>query len=135
MPWQSQTFQILIKSCCIESRNDPSPKTEVVGETKFSLKISYSTHVCLAQLDRHQTCKPVMVSCEFNSHWRQLYFLKTPQCSMLFKKTSNNRDILYGSNTSIVFILIGMVTVPKRNISRGQIVSKRLWGKIEMIVL
>ena len=29
---------------------------------KFSLKIFYSTHACLAQLDRHQTCKPVMVS-------------------------------------------------------------------------
>ena len=44
-------FQFLIKSCSIESRNDPSPKSEVVHETKFSLKLSYSTHVCLAQLD------------------------------------------------------------------------------------
>ena len=55
-------FQILIESFSIESRNDPSPKSEVVYETKFSLKISYSTHACLAQLDQHQTCKPVMVS-------------------------------------------------------------------------
>ena len=55
-------FQILVKSCSIESRTDPSPKSEVVHETKFSLKISYSTHACLAQLDQHQTCKPVMVS-------------------------------------------------------------------------
>ena len=55
-------FQILIKSCSIQSRNDPSPKSGVVHETKFSLKISYSTHICLAQLDRHQTYKPVMVS-------------------------------------------------------------------------
>ena len=55
-------FQILMKSCSIESGNDPSPKSEVVHETKFSLKISYSTHACLAHLDRHQTCKPVMVS-------------------------------------------------------------------------
>ena len=38
-------LQILMKSCSIESRNDPSPKNEVVHETKFSLKISYSTHV------------------------------------------------------------------------------------------
>ena len=53
-------FHILIKSCSIESRNDPSPKSEVVHETKFSLKISYSTHACLALLD--QTCKPVMVT-------------------------------------------------------------------------
>ena len=29
----------------IESRNDPSPKSEVVHETKFSLNISYSKHV------------------------------------------------------------------------------------------
>ena len=55
-------FKILMNSCCIESRNDLNPKSEVVHETKFSLKISYSTHACLAQLDQHQTCKPVMVS-------------------------------------------------------------------------
>ena len=48
-------FQILIKSGSIESRNDPTPKSEVVHERKFSLKISYSTHACLAQLDQHQT--------------------------------------------------------------------------------
>ena len=40
----------------------PKPKGEVVHETKFSLKISYSTHACLAQLDQHQTYKPVMIS-------------------------------------------------------------------------
>ena len=55
-------FQILIKSCTIESRNDPSPKSEVVHETKFILQISYATHACLPQLDQHQTCKLVMVS-------------------------------------------------------------------------
>ena len=59
---KASDFQILIKSCSIESRNDPNPKCEVVHETKLSLKTSYSTHVCLAQLDQHQTCKPVMVS-------------------------------------------------------------------------
>ena len=63
-----------------QCRNDPSPKSEEVHETKFNLKISYSTHVCLAELDRHHTCKSVMISCEFKSHWRQIYFLKTPQC-------------------------------------------------------
>ena len=55
-------FQILIKSYSIESRNDPSPKSKVVHQTNFSLKISYSTHACLAQLNEHQTCKPEMVS-------------------------------------------------------------------------
>ena len=59
---QVSDFQILIKSCSIEYRNDQSPKSEVAQETKFSLKISYSPHACLAQLDRHQTCKAVTVS-------------------------------------------------------------------------
>ena len=54
-------FQILIKSGSIESRNDPSPKSEVVHEKKFSLKISNWTHACLAQLDQPQTSKPMMV--------------------------------------------------------------------------
>ena len=43
-------FQILIKSCSFESRNDPSLISEVVHETKFSLKIFSSTHVCLGPL-------------------------------------------------------------------------------------
>ena len=55
-------FQIFIKSCSNEYRNDPSPKSEVVHERKFSLKISYSTHACLAQLDQHQTCISVVSS-------------------------------------------------------------------------
>ena len=50
-------FLILIKPCSIESRNDPSPKSEVMHETKFSLKISYSTH----QLDQHQTSNIIKV--------------------------------------------------------------------------
>ena len=73
-------FQILIKSCSIESRNDPSPKSEVVHETKLSLKISYSTHACLSQLDEHETCKPVMVSVvSSNSTGGNFIFSKTPR--------------------------------------------------------
>ena len=61
--------------CSIEFRNDRSPKSEMLHETvifkeSHSQRISY---VWLAQLDKHQTSKPVMISCEFNSHWR-LYF-------------------------------------------------------------
>ena len=44
------------------------------------------------------TCKPVMVSYEFNSHWQQLYFLKT---SMLFLY-KNVRFVLF-TKISIVF--------------------------------
>ena len=94
-------FQILIKSCFIESRNDPSPKSEVVHETKFSLKISYSTHVCLAQLDRHQTCKPVMVSCDFNSHWRQLYFFKDISMLILYRNVRNVKFMLFSKTSNV----------------------------------
>ena len=73
-------FQILIKSCSIETRNDPSPKSEVVHETKFSLKIPYSRHACLAQLDQHQTCKPVMVSVVSSNPTGGNFFFKTPGC-------------------------------------------------------
>ena len=56
---QSQTVR---PSCSIESRNDRSPKCEVMHETKFSLKICYSAHICITELDRHQTPKLVMVT-------------------------------------------------------------------------
>ena len=51
-----------MKACCTYSRNDPRPKSEVVHEAKFSSKISYSTDVWLAGMDKHQTSKLVMVS-------------------------------------------------------------------------
>ena len=37
-----------IKSCPIESRNDPIPRSEVEHEAKFSLRIFYSTYVSVA---------------------------------------------------------------------------------------
>ena len=84
MCWQFQTFRSLYShECSIESRNEP--KSEVVHKTKFSLKISCSTHVCLAQLDWHQTCKPVMFSCEFNSH----------SMLILYKNVRNVRFVLF----------------------------------------
>ena len=43
----------------IESRNNSSPKSEVVHETKFN---SYSVHIWFAQLNRCQISKPVVVS-------------------------------------------------------------------------
>ena len=47
-------------------------------------KIQFKKSPIQNVLDKHQTSKPVMVSCEFNSHWRHFYFLlkpfKTPQC-------------------------------------------------------
>ena len=44
-----------IKSCYIDSRNDQSPKCEVVHETKYTSEISCPTHTCLAQSVEHQS--------------------------------------------------------------------------------
>ena len=92
-------FQILIRSCSTESRNDPSAKSEVMHETKFSLKISYSPHVCLAQLDRHQTCKPVMVRVvSSNPAGGNFIFLKL----ILYKNDRNVRFVLF-TKTSMIY--------------------------------
>ena len=40
-----------------------------------SESLGLARHDRLAYLDKYQTSKAVMVSSEFNSHWRQLYFL------------------------------------------------------------
>ena len=47
---------------------------------KFSLKISYSTHACLAQLDQNQTCKLVIVNVVSSSPAGGNFFFKTPRC-------------------------------------------------------
>ena len=68
MSCQFQTVRLLIKSCSIESRNNPRPKCILVHEIKFSSKISYSTHVILAELDKYQTSEQVMVSVAKSIH-------------------------------------------------------------------
>ena len=95
-------FQILIKSCSIESRNDPSPKSEVVHKTKFSLKISYSTHACLAQLDQHQTCNPVMVSVVSSNPTGGNFFFLDTSMLILYKNARNVRFVLF-TKTSITY--------------------------------
>ena len=44
-----------IKSCSIDSRNEQSPKCEMVHETKLTSEISFSTDSFLAQLAEHGT--------------------------------------------------------------------------------
>ena len=52
----------LIKSWFFESRNNPSPKSELEHETKFYLRIFCSKHVWVAQWNRHLTStNPFMV--------------------------------------------------------------------------
>ena len=86
-------FQIL--KCSIESRNDKRPKYEVLYETKFSLKISYSTHACLAQLDQHQMCKPVMVSSVSSSPTEGNFIFKDNSMLILLKNVRNVRFVLF----------------------------------------
>ena len=94
-------FQILIKACSIECRNDQIPKSEVVHETKFSLKISYSTHVCLAQLVRHQTCKLVMVSVVSSIPTGGNFIFKDTSMLILYKNVRNVRFVLFTKTSSV----------------------------------
>ena len=67
----------------------------MVPETKFSLKISYSTHACLAQLDQHQTYKLVMVSVVSSSPTGgNFIFLKHLDANFV-KKMTEISDLCY----------------------------------------
>ena len=96
-------FQVLIKSCSIASRNDPSPKSEVVHETKFSLKISYSTHACLAQLDQYQTCKLVMVSVLSSNPTGGNFIFLRPLNANFVQNDRNVRFVLFTKTSSVSF--------------------------------
>ena len=127
-------FQILIKSCSIESRNDPSPKSEVVHETKISLNISYSTHACLAPLDQHQTCKPVMVSVvSSNPSGGNFIFLRHLDANFVKKNARNVRFVLFTKtsianshdprplpvlSTALVFVLQSIIICDSHNIGK-----------------
>ena len=102
-----KVFLILIKSCSVESRNDPSPKSEVVHETKFSLKVSYSTHACLAQLDRHQTFKPMMVSIMISGPTGGNFFFLDTSMLILYKNDRNVRFVLYTKNLDCLLLRVG----------------------------
>ena len=58
----SLNFHGLIKSCSIDSRNEPSPTCEVVHETKLTSEISCATDSCLAQLSEHWSLDLKVVS-------------------------------------------------------------------------
>ena len=103
-------FLILIKSCSIESRNDSSPKSEVVHETKFSLKISYSTHACLAQLEMSDLC-----------------YLRKPRVFDSARKSSYNKDNYTRFMRTTFKIIISQALVKKiTNKSRNCVKKSRL---------
>ena len=56
------------------------------------LKISYSTHAYLAQLDQHQTCKPVMVSVVSSNPTGGNFIFKDTSMLILYK---NDRDVRF----------------------------------------
>ena len=95
-------FLILIKSCFIESRNDPSPKSEMVHETEINLKIYYLTHVCLVHLERHQTCKQVMVSIVSSSARGGNFIFLDTSMLILYKNVRNVRFMLFTKSSNIV---------------------------------
>ena len=73
-------FQILIKSCSIESRNDPNPKSEVVHETKFSLK-NLLFNTCLLRTSMSILYKNVRnVSSGLFTKTSFVYYGKTRYC-------------------------------------------------------
>ena len=57
-------------------------------------KISYSTHACLAQLDQHQTCKPVMVSAVSSSPTGGNFIFLRHFDAHLYKNDRNVREQL-----------------------------------------
>ena len=87
-----------IRSYSIESRNNSSPKSEVEHETKFSLRIFYSTRLGSSRVDRHLTSNPLMVgdvslipTCgNFIFCWNLL----KPSMSILYRNVRNVRFVL-----------------------------------------
>ena len=61
-------MKAFIKSCSINSRNELSPKCEVVYKTKLTSEISLPTDSCLAQSVEHWTD-------EFNPQWGQFFIV------------------------------------------------------------
>ena len=74
----------------------------MVHETKFSLKISYSIHVYLAQLDGHQTCKPLMVSVLsfFFKDTSMLIFIQKCQIVVIYKILDCGHQCIYNLSTN-----------------------------------
>ena len=98
-------FQILIKLCSIESRNEPSPKSEVVHEAKFSLQISYSSPMS----DLCYLRKPRLSSLQLDQFHKILFYLliePLPETQKIPHPSPNsyqNRHVCKQINSNFIF--------------------------------
>ena len=83
--WPAWIFMTYIKSYSIDSRNDQSPKREVVHETKLTSEIFWPTHTRLAQSVR--ALEWWSRGHGFNPDWGQFWRIF---CSSLCRDLSNN---------------------------------------------
>ena len=112
--------QTLIKSYSVKSRNDPNPKSEVEHETKFYLRIFYSTHVWVADWNKHLTSNPLMAGVVFNSHWRQ-QFEGHLMCKFHILENNWQMQVMVGSYYFTIFSK--NILIYKWNILQNMIVS------------
>ena len=66
MPWTKKMSHHTVKF-------KAGKENRIAYQSLYSIRsesLRLSTYDRLAQLDKHQTSDPVMVSCEFDSHWR-----------------------------------------------------------------
>ena len=71
----------------------------------------------LAQLNKYQTSKPILVSCKFNSQRRQLYFLlklfKILWCQFLYRNVRYVRFVLFAQTSGVLSMYPPHISVHK----------------------
>ena len=85
-----QIFRSLQSRALLNLKTIQVQNVKVGHETKFSLKISYSTHVCLAQLVQHLDANFVVTE-----RWLDLFVSRTWCITVLMKRTHWKRDQRY----------------------------------------
>ena len=83
-------FEMPIRSRSIELRNDPNLKSAVMYGTKFSLKISHSAHVQLAELEFI-----VVNSIPTGDNFYFAELFSNPSMSILYSNARNVRFVLF----------------------------------------
>ena len=63
-------------------------------------------HDRLAQLDKHETSKPVMVSCKFNFHWSQHYFYWNFTRHLDANFVQNARFVLFTKTSNVLTSMV-----------------------------
>ena len=85
-----------IKSCSIDSRNDQSPKCEVVHETKLTSEVFWPTYTRLAQSVEHDPDPEVLGSTlAFDEYVFALPCVETCQITRIVKNPTDNVDMSF----------------------------------------